>query len=78
MRRADRWAQGLLLALLGLVLGTSVVVLVGPRPCPERVQGVPPTRVWSERASEDVSAEEARMTDPGGSVADDTWGSLGP
>lgn len=75
-RRADRWAQGLLLALLGMVLGTIVVLLLGPRPCPERARLLAPASSGSVSADEDE--DEAPMEALGGSVADDTWGSLGP
>ncbi len=79
-RRADRWARGLLLALLGMVLGTTAVLLLGPRPCPYgvRVPALASSGLESADEEGDEDADDAPMEALGGSVADDTWGSLGP
>ncbi|MEZ4379842.1 MAG: hypothetical protein R3A79_00735 [Nannocystaceae bacterium] len=73
-RIVDAWARGLLLALVGLVLGTMAVLLVGARPCAaSRCDAAPARPTVQAPADDEVGAPR-----PGDVAVDDSWGALGP
>ncbi|MCA9658683.1 MAG: hypothetical protein KC486_10080 [Myxococcales bacterium] len=73
-RIIDAWARGLLLALVGLVLGTTAVLLFGAPPCASRrCAGSTPSASLAAPGDDEVGAPR-----PGDVAVDDSWGALGP